>query len=258
MGNLLVSILRSFSCSIRSCIMAPTETTLLWYLKFWVSIYSKSWKGMITKVFRCHLLGEFLSRFWLGLIICIGSARSFTQIWSRKMLLSPSTTRLSVKSSKTDKYRKLVRNIKPRRNSFWIPTTKCLFQTLENNLVKSAHCLAESTLMVWPNSRRKNLRGKWRRKSKRMMRLIRTKTSSLEVKPSERTQAKMTKTRHLWTSEPRPPWSNSFKWTKMRKIFSGSDPGVTLFQTWFSRKMMINMTPRIPKTWGQDFRVAKL
>ena len=173
------------------------------------------------------------------------------------MLLSHSTTKLLVKSSKMDKYRKLGRNIKLRRSFFWIPTIKSSFQTLKN-LVKNAPCLTASTLKVWPNSRRKNSRGKWKKISQRMMNPTRmTKTSFLEVKPRGKTQAKMTKIPHLWTREPRPPWSSSFKWTKMKKIYSGRDQGVILFQTWFSRRMMINMTPRILKTWDQD-RKAKL
>jgi hypothetical protein len=84
-----------------------------------------------------------------------------------------------------------------------------------------------------------------------------TKTSSLEVKPREKTQAKMTKTPHLWTREPRPPWNSSFRWTRMRKIYSGRDREVILFRIWFSRKMMINTTPRILKTWEQDNKKAK-
>lgn len=172
------------------------------------------------------------------------------------MLSSHSITKPLEKSSKMDKYRKLVRNIKLRKSFLLIPTIKCSFQTLEKYLVKIALCWTESTLKDWPNSRRKNLREKWKKKSKRTM--SPTKTSSLEVKPRGKTQAKMTKTPHLWTRGPRPPWNSSFRWTRMKKIYSGRDREVILFRIWFSRKMMINTTPRILKTWKQEFKKAKL
>ena len=114
----------------------------------------------------------------------------------------------------------------------------------------------ESILKDWLNSRRKNWRGKWKKKSKRMM--IMTQMWSLEVKPRGRTQAKMMKIPRSWTREPRPPWNNSFKWTKMRKIFSGRDQGVILFRIWLSRRMMINMTPRILKIWELNRKVKLL